>query len=271
MAKERIVNRRPIPTLPIGLILTAALVAGCRQPIRRPEPGASTGLLNSGPTTKVTSRQAADVQFALGRSLEDADDPVQAEAAFRKAIENDPKRGDAHARLAVILCRKGAFEEASKEFAIALRRDPKNAEILCDQGYGFYLQRRWSEAESSFTQAIASDPRHARSHNNLGLVFARQGDGDRAVSEFLRAGADVSDAKANLGLILAMEDHLPEAQKAYAEALATKPNSTTAREGLRILTQAQAHRSSSIAAKSDRRSDGAVVRTALELPALPPR
>ncbi len=239
MAKERIVNRRHILTLATGLALAAALVAGCNQPARRPEPGAAAGLLSSGPTTKVTGRQAADVQFALGRSLEDADDPAQAEAAYRKAIASDPKRADAHARLAVVLCRKGAFEESSKEFAAALRRDPKNADILCDRGYGFYLQRRWSEAESSFAQAIATDAGHARTHNNLGLVYARQGDGDRAVAEFLRAGSDVSDAKANLGLILAMEDHVPEARKAYGEALAAKPGSPAATEGLRVLAQAR--------------------------------
>lgn len=271
MAKGRIVNGRPILTIATGLSLAAALVAGCTHPARRQEPAASTGLLNSGPTTKVTSRQAADVQFALGRSLEGADDPAQAEAAYRKAIANDAKRADAHARLAVVLCRKGAFAESSKEFAAALRRDPKNADVLCDQGYGFYLQGRWSEAESSFAQAIFSDARHARSHNNLGLVYARQGDGDRAVAEFLRAGSDISDAKANLGLILAMEDHIPEAQKAYAEALAAKPGSTTAREGLRVLAQAQGDRSSRIATASGSRRDGAVVRTSLELPALPPK
>ena len=270
MWKEQIVNGRRTLAIAMALSSGAALVAGCTQAARRPEPHASTALLNSGATAKVTSRQAADVQFSLGRSLEDAEDPAGAEAAYRKAIANDPKRADAHARLAVVLCQKGAFDAAMKEFDAALKRDPKSPNILCDRGYGFYLQRRWSEAETSLHQAIALDARHARSHNNLGLVFARQGEGDRAVAEFVRAGCDLSDAKANLGLILAMEDRLPEAERAYAESLAAKPGSATAREGIRVLAQARSG-AGLIAKGSTPRSDGEITRASADLPALPPR
>jgi Tfp pilus assembly protein PilF len=267
IAKERIVNGRN--TLAFALVAAAAVVAGCSQTVRRPGSHIATGLLESGGTAKVTSHQAADVQFSLGRSLEESEDPSQAEAAYRKAIENDPKRSDAHARLAVVLCRKGAFEDATREFAAALRRDPQNADVLCDRGYNFYLQRRWSEAESSYREAIALDASHARSHNNLGLVFARQGNGDRAISEFLQAGCDLSDAKANLGLILAMEDHLPEAEKMYSEALAAKPGSTAASQGLAALTKAQDHRSGALAIVKASRKDDAVSRTSVELPQSP--
>ena len=73
---------------------------GARRRLRRPAAGPESpspggGTPGSGATAKVTSRQAADVQFALGRSLEDGDDVAGAEAAYRKAIENDPARADA--------------------------------------------------------------------------------------------------------------------------------------------------------------------------------
>jgi Tfp pilus assembly protein PilF len=269
------VDLRNTLAIAVGLSLAAALATGCSQMGHRPEPHPSTGLLDSGPASKVTSLQAADVQFSLGRSLEEGADPSQAEAAYRKSIQNNPKRADAHARLAIVLCQKGAFNEATKEFAAALRLDPKNPDILCDRGYNFYLQRRWSEAESDFRQSLALDASHARSHNNLGLVFARQGDGDQAVAEFLRAGCDLSDAKANLGLILAMENHLPEAEKAYAEALAAKPNSPAAKEGLRVVAQARRgghpDQRGAIADGPNRRKDSSVVPASFELPALPLR
>ena len=259
-------NGRHNMAITIGLLVAATVVAGCSQTVCRPESHIATGLLDSPATTKVNSHQAADVQFSLGRSLEEAEAPSQAETAYRKAIENDPKRSDAHARLAVVLCRKGAFEEAKKEFTAALRRDPKNAEILCDRGYNYYLQRRWSEAESSFREALAIDAGHARSHNNLGLVFARQGDGEHAISEFRLAGCDLSDAKANLGLILAMENHLPEAEKMYAEALAAKPASEPASKGLAALTKAKRSPSTGLAIGTSSRKDDAVSRTSIASP-----
>lgn len=267
-SKESIVNSRHALVVAIGLS-SAAIVSGCSQLTPRTENRASTGPLKSEPTAKLTTKQAADVQFALGRSLEDGGDPKEAEAAYRRAIKNDPKRADAHSRLAVVLCNKGEFKEAAKEFTAAHKCDPKNADILCDRGYAFYLQRRWADAESSFREALALNANHARSHNNLGLVFARQGEGDRAVSEFMRAGCDISDARANLGLILAMENQLPEAEKAYTEALANKPGSEVARQGLAALAKEREGRSGQLATSIPGRKDDAIVRTSAELPPLP--
>jgi Tfp pilus assembly protein PilF len=220
----------------VSLVL---LLAGCSHHGRKAPAHASSGLLDTGRAFKVTPLQAADFQVTMGRSLEESGSPAEAETAYRKAIENDPTRADAHARLAVLVGKAGKFEESSKQFARAVKLDPKNPDLLCDQGYGFYLQRRWSESEACFRKAIKLEPAHARSHNNLGLALARQGNGDAALAEFRRAGCDTADAQANLGLILAMEGHMPEAEKAYAAALAAKPKSSEARVGLDAVLSAR--------------------------------
>ncbi|WZP00660.1 tetratricopeptide repeat protein [Isosphaeraceae bacterium EP7] len=224
------------PTAVVSLVL---LLVGCSHNGRKAPAHASSGLLDTGRASKVTHRQAADMQVAMGRSLEESGNPTEAEAAYRKAIESDPKRADAHARLAVLVGMAGKFDESSKQFARAVKLDPKNPNLLCDQGYGYYLQRRWAESESCFRKAIKLEPAHSRSHNNLGLVLARQGDADAALAEFRRAGCDTADAQANLGLILAMEGHMPEAEKAYAAALAAKPKSSEARVGLDAILAAR--------------------------------
>ena len=95
----------------IGLLAIAAFAgpSGCSQPAKRPEAHASAPVPESRSGSKVSGRGAADVQFALGRSLEAAGKSVEAESAYRVALKNDPGRGDAHARLAVLLGGRGAF------------------------------------------------------------------------------------------------------------------------------------------------------------------
>jgi Tfp pilus assembly protein PilF len=215
-----------------------AAVVGCAQTSGEHPRHASAQLLDSGTTTRVTRRQAADVQIAMARTLEESEQLAEAEAAYREALKRDPKRADAHHRLAVLCDRRADFKGSAKQYDEAARLDPKNPEILCDRGYSYYLQRRWADSEESLRQALKLSPRHARSHNNLGLVLGRQGKREEALVEFARAGCDRSDAQTNLGLVLALEGHFDDAAEAYQTALATKPKSPTAREGVLAATLA---------------------------------
>jgi len=223
-----------------SLILAPLLLlpAGCSLLPARPKEHSSSALLDSGPGSRVTGRQAADVQYSIGRSHEEDGRPDQAEAAYLAAVAKDPRRADAEARLAVLADRKGDGAGSARHFERALRLAPKDPEILCDRGYGLYLRRRWPEAEASLRSALAVAPSHARSHNNLGLVLAAEGEKDAALAEFARAGLDASDARANLGLVLAMEGKLAESREQYALALRDKPGSHAANQGLRVAVAA---------------------------------
>jgi len=231
--------------LGVGLVLASlALSAGCRGGAGRRGEHASAGLLSSGRAGKVTRRQAADVEVALGRSLEEAGDREGAESAYRDALRKDPKRADAEGRLAVLADERGDRKAAAEHFDRALKLAPRDPEILCDRGYSLYLERRWAEAEACLRKALKESPRHARGHNNLGLVLARRGDRDAALAEFARAGCDRADAQANLALVLAMEGRLEDARELYTAAAAAKPGSESAREGLRAADAALAARTS---------------------------
>jgi len=72
------------------------------------------------------------------------------------------------------------------------------------------------------------------------LTLARQGDREGALAEFARAGLDPADARANLALATAMEGRVDEARELYAAALAAKPDSAAALEGLRAADAALA-------------------------------
>ena len=226
--------RSALPSIALAL----GLMGGCANTPDHPREHASSALLDSGPQPRVTSRQAADMQIALGRSMEDEGNDGAARLAYLAALKKDPKRADAELRLAILDDRKGDKAGADLHFAQALKLEPGNPEILCDRGYSFYLRRRWADAEGSLRQALAVDRSHARSHSNLALVLARQGDSPGALAEFARAGCDPSDARANLGLVLALEGRFEEAKREYALALAAKPGSALAKEGLKATTVA---------------------------------
>lgn len=222
------------------LIPAVGILAGCHQASPRHREHASASLLDTGPGTRVDARKAADVQIAVGRSQEAERHFAEAEAAYLAALAKDPKRADAEVRLAILADRAGDDAKADRHLARALKLAPRDPEILCDRGYSLYLRRRWADAESSLKQALAVDPSHARSHSNLALVLARRGDVEPALAEFARAGCDPSDARANLGLVLAMEGRLDESKQQYALALAAKPGSAVAKEGLKASTVALA-------------------------------
>jgi Tfp pilus assembly protein PilF len=200
----------------------------------------SSSILSSGPSPKVTGRQSADVQIALGKTLEAEGKFDEAKAAYESALKKDSKRADAEIRLAILEDRKANSKEADRHYAKAMKLSPGNVEILCDRGYSLYQRRSLTEAEETLKAALAIDPLHQRSHNNLGLVLARRGETEAALGEFTKAGCDASDAQSNLGLVLAMEGKFEESKSHYVQALKAKPSSIAAKQGIQATVVALA-------------------------------
>ena len=216
-----------------GTALTA-LLAGCQSsaPLHRPQSSPNQGDERQ---PKINTRQTADVQIALGRSLEKRGETAQAMAAYREAVKQDPHRGDAYLRLAILHDQQGHFNEAAEFYAKALEAQPGDPEIYCDRGYSLYLQRRWADAEINLRQAIALKRDHARAHNNLGLVLAHTDRYDEALAEFRKGRCNQSDAHANLAFCQTMDGSLTDARKNYEIALAANPSSKTLQQSLRQL------------------------------------
>jgi Flp pilus assembly protein TadD len=187
------------------------------------------------PAPVLKARQAADIRVALGRTLEKRGDLEQAQAAYLEALKEDPSRGDACARLAVLYDRQGKCAEAAEFHRRAHDLGGDSAALYVNQGYSFYLQGRWADAEASLRQAIALDPANPRAHNNLGLALAHAGQADEALAEFRRAGCTEAEAQSNLAFALAVEGSWAEARAHYEQALTLDPHSVPARKALRSL------------------------------------
>ena len=185
---------------------------------------------NARPVLK--ARQAADIQVAMGRTLEKRGDLERAQAAYLEALKQDPGRGDACARLAVLYDRQGNFTRSAELYRMAHELQGDDPSLCCNEGYSLYLQGRWREAEASLRRAIALDPAGPRAHNNLGLALAHSGRAPEALAEFRQAGCSEAEAEANLAFALAVEGAWAEARAHYERALTADPKLGPARKGL---------------------------------------
>jgi Tfp pilus assembly protein PilF len=183
----------------------------------------------------ISGRQVADVQLSLARTLERRGDMEPALAAYRQAIEKDPRRSTGYWRMAIIQDRRGNTIESEGHYQQALKLDAKNPDLLCDYGYSLYLQRRWAESEENLRRAITLKPQHQRAHNNLGLLLAQGERNDDALTEFRKAGCDIAEARCNLAFVMALNRRFEGARQFYELALDANPESSAAKSGLETL------------------------------------
>jgi Tfp pilus assembly protein PilF len=226
------VLRRSAGGLVLGLVFGAA---GCVHTPTTPTTPPPAVLPPLETDARLGARQVADVKVALGRTLEKQGDEARALVAYQEALAQDPKRGDAALRIAVLLDQQGRFAESADYYHKAEAAQPDNADIACNLGYSFYLQRRWPEAEAALRKALARQPHHRRAHNNLGLVLAQAGRPEEALAEFRKAGLAEADARVNLAFAQTMRREWNEARAQYQLALAADPSSSAAQKGLQEL------------------------------------
>jgi len=100
-----------------------------------------------------TSHRLAEEWCFTGNSLAKEGDAVGAEAAYRRALEDDRRFAAASTGIGVLAVKRGD----------------------------------WSSAESAFARAVRDDPAHARGHYWLGLALEHRGDIAGATRELSRA------------------------------------------------------------------------------------
>ena len=163
--------------------------------------------------------KTAEVQFALGRTLEQQGKQDQARAAYASSLRHDPQNGLACWRLAVLAAAAGRQAEADRYFGRAVDLIPESAEIHTDIGYSHYLRRDLETATMHLRQAIVLHESHQRAHNILGLVLAMQGRDLEAARAFYAAGLSAADITSNLGYVAMRTGHMSKAHEMFVHTL----------------------------------------------------
>ncbi len=148
-----------------------------------------------------------------------------------------PATVDALTARALAAHRRGALDEAIRDYRAALAIDPDAPTAMHFLGVAHYQRGRFADALSLIERSRARMPQEAEFHNNAGLLYTALDRIDDAVGAFRDALARRPDhvtALNNLGLALAQRNDLDAALDAYRRALAVKPDFAEARWNLAI-------------------------------------
>jgi tetratricopeptide (TPR) repeat protein/thiol-disulfide isomerase/thioredoxin len=132
----------------------------------------------------------------------------------------------------------GYYEEAIREFTLALESDPDYAEAHYNLGTLYLKQEKPDEARRHLERALALRREYPDALNNLGLLAAQAGDNAQAIRYFQQAIAQRPDyalAFYNLGNVFRREQRFSEAKEALDRAVALAPDDPEVNYGIGML------------------------------------
>jgi type IV pilus assembly protein PilF len=109
-------------------------------------------------------------------------DPALAEDSFRRALQINPRDGDAMQNFGYFLCQQKRYPESNALFeqALAVPQYAGKSRTLLTQGVCQAVAGQLAEAEQSLTQAYQADPTNPSTLVNLAEVLYRRGEYERA-------------------------------------------------------------------------------------------
>ena len=174
--------------------------------------------------------------------LQELNQPIGAESAWRKVIELLPHRPEAYYSLGNSLDSRGQSVEALVYFKQALRLRPDSVEAHNGLGLALANLGRADEAIAQFEEAAALKPDFVEARINHGQLLAKLGrvqEAKRIYAEVLSRSSNSVAAHVNLGKLLAQEGESVRAVACYREALRIDPNHAVAHFNLGNVLAAQ--------------------------------
>lgn len=154
---------------------------------------------------------------------------------YQAAVRLAPGYAAFHNNLGIARYKNGDLEDAISQYEEAIRLKPDYPDALYNLATAFYQEGRLDAAIVQFQEVIRLKPDHADAHNNLGTAFYRQGQLDAAIGEYqeaIRLRPDDAGFHNNLGIAYERKGQTDQAISEYQEAIRLKPDDVPAEKNL---------------------------------------
>jgi tetratricopeptide (TPR) repeat protein len=158
----------------------------------------------------------------------------EAETAFRRTLELNPKAGPAHAGLAEILLASDKTTEAAAEAKAAIEAGDDRSSTWTVLGTSQMLSGQNDEALASLDEAIKRNSKQVVALRSRAQVNVARGKFSLAIAD-LRAALAIDEstaARLNLASVLSQSKQYPEAIELLQTILKAEPENAEARAGL---------------------------------------
>jgi len=171
---------------------------------------------------------------------------------FKKALEINPELSEASEKYKTVLAekekqeknvkklvgithfnkgnnyrRKGEFENAIKEYTLAIKHNPEYYLAFYNRGRAYQNMGKYEESLKNYADTIKINPEYAESYNSRGFIYDRLNRLDKAISDYTNAikiNPEYAEAYNNRGNAFFKERNFEEAISNYTNALEINSN-----------------------------------------------
>ena len=171
-------------------------------------------------------RATAQVWLDQGRAHQQAGRLVEAERAYRQALELSPQHPDILHLLGLVVYRLNRISEALDYLRAAVERQSSSSVYWFNLGVVSQKAGRTGEAVTAYQKAVALDSQYAEAYGNLGNALRDCGNLAEAMAAYRQAltlNPSHADTHNNLGVALKEQGRTDAAIDAFRRALELKP------------------------------------------------
>jgi tetratricopeptide (TPR) repeat protein len=149
------------------------------------------------------------------------------ETLWSDTVAKNPNSWLGHGELGLVFFQKGQFDEAIRQYQIALEINPNDTLAHVNLGNALSQDGRLGEGIEQYRLAVKINPKMAEAHYNLGMALFHRGQLDDAITQYqeaLEIDPSYAEAHFNLGSALLQLGRVDEAIEQYQMALKINPD-----------------------------------------------
>ncbi len=201
-----------------------------------PAQDAAAGVSQPPDAAAVGQRRAEAATAGLARTARAAGHSAEAIPVLAAFLKKSPGAAEVWDELGVLYDEAENRVDAERAFRRAVSLQPRSDRLHNNLGYNLLLQNQLDAAEAEFRRVLQLNPNSAPARNNLGMTLARRGDLDGARRQFLATG-DAATAHNNLGVVLMEIGEYEQGRQELVKALQARPYFAPAIENFKLVQE----------------------------------